>query len=218
MQMKKRDSMSGEIRESMKQVIREKGFGYWFKEVFWYHYGKLSVCILAALIIAVLITVEGMGQKKFDFNMVIASESGLTEAYITELESVVANAVGDIDGNGEININIQILGFGGTESQRLQLAFAQEEYALFIMNDHDSAIYAGHDYFDPPENYGFEPDELFAGRIDINDAPILQRINSYTEQDMTFYAGICDWTVNGKGKKEWTDAAVRALNAIINAE
>ena len=221
--MKKKDGMGHEIREGMKQVIREHGFKYWFREVFWYHYGKLSVGILAAVIIAVLITVEGARQPKYDFNMVMALDGEVAYSFTEELREVITMAVGDVDGDGEVNINLQIIDLGDEENleanqNRLQLVFAQPEYTLYIMDERYSAIYCEREYFDPAQNYGFEPDTAYDRRVDINSAPVIERLNARCRDDLTLYAGICDWTVDGKGKKEWTDAAVRALDAILSAE
>ena len=54
--------------------------------------------------------------------------------------------------------------------------------------------------------------------MSLADTPLIQRLESYIPNDVTLYASICDWTVDGQGKKEWTDAAVRALQAILDAD
>ena len=219
----KKDSMSAEIRRSMKEVIREKGFGFWFREVFWYHYGKLSIVLLLALVVVILVLVESLQKERYDFSMVMAADARMTYAFSEEMEATVQKAVGDLNGDGKVQINLQIIDLGDPEHLEanqniLQVAFAQAENALWIMDDRYSAIYCQREYFDPAADYGFTPDESYDRRISLEDAPLIQRLESYIPGDVTFYACICDWTVDGKGKKEWTDAAVRALRAIMDAE
>ena len=219
----KKDSMAAEIRRGMKEVIREKGFGFWFREVFWYHYGKLSLVLLAVLVVVILLIVESAHKERYDFSMVLAADARMTYAFAEELEGVVQNAVGDLNGDGKIQINLQIIDLGDPEhleanQNLLQVAFAQAENALWIMDERYSAIYCQREYFDHAANYGFTPDESYDRRISLADAPLIQRLESYIPNDVTLYASICDWTVDGKGKKEWTEAAVRALTAILDAE
>ncbi len=219
----KKDSMSAEIRRSMKEVIREKGFGFWFREVFWYHYGKLSIILLLVLAVVIVLLTESLHKERYDFSMVLAADARMTYAFAEELEDVVQKAVGDLNGDGKVQINLQIIDLGDPEHLEanqniLQVAFAQAENALWIMDGRYSATYCQREYFDPAANYGFTPDGDYDRRVSLADAPLIQRLESYVPGDVTLYACICDWTVDGKGKKEWTDAAVRALRAILDAE
>ena len=219
----KKDSMSAEIRRNMKEVIREKGFGFWFREVFWFHYGKLSIVLLLVAIVAVVILIESLNKERYDFSMVLAADARMTYAFTEELEGVVQDAVGDLNGDGKVQINFQIIDLGDAENLEanqniLQVAFAQAENALWIMDERYSATYCQREYFDPAANYGFTPDESYDRRVSLADAPLIQRLESYIPNDVTLYASICDWTVDGKGNKEWTDAAVRALQAILDAD
>ncbi|MDD6188058.1 MAG: hypothetical protein PUB32_00565 [Clostridiales bacterium] len=217
------NSMSREIRKGMIKAIKEHGLKYWFKEVFWPHYGKLSIALLAALIVVVLLTVEAVNKPRYDFHMVIAMDSAVTYSVTEELRDVITPAVGDVNGDGKIMIDMQIIDLGDQENleanhQRLQLVFAQSEYTLYIMDDMYSATYCNREYFDPIANYGFTPDEDEDRRMNVSDVPVLWRMGQHIPGEQEFYACICDWTVDGKGDKKLTDAAVRALNAILEAE
>ncbi len=216
-------SVGKEIRRNMKAIIKEKGFKFWFKEVFWPHYGKISVCILAALIVGVFLSVEAMNKPRYDFHMVVAMEDPVAPADTKELQEVVANAVGDINGDGTILLDVQVINLGDQENletnqQRLQLAFAQSEYTLYILDDMYSTTYCHREYFDPAADYGFTPDPEEDRRVDVSEAPVLWRMGQHIPGEQQFYACICDWTVDGKGDQELTDAAVRALEAIIETE
>jgi len=216
-------SVGKEIRQSMKEVIREHGTKYWFKEVFWPHYGKLSIALIVALIVAIVLTVDAANKPRYDFHMVIAMEDMITYEDTEELRSVIAPAAGDINGDGEILLEVQVINLADPENlevnqQRLQLAFAQSEYTLYIMDEQYSATYCHREYFDPLANYGFTPDPDEPRRMDVSEVPILWRMGQNVPEEQHFYACICDWTVDGKGDKELTDAAVRVLNAILDAE
>lgn len=216
-------SVGKEIRQGMKEVIEEHGFGYWFREVFWPHYGKLSIVLLVAVIVAVVLTVEAVNKPRYDFHMVVAMDAPVAYADTEELRSVVAEAVGDVNGDGEILLDVQVIDLGDQENlttnqQRLQLAFAQSEYTLYILDEMYSDTYCHREYFDPIADYGFTADPDQPRRMDVSEVPVLWRMGQHIPEEQQFYACICDWTVDGKGDQKLTDAAVRALNAILEAE
>lgn len=216
-------SVGKEIRQGMKAVIEEHGFGYWFREVFWPHYGKLSIVLLVVLVVAVVLTVEAINKPRYDFHMVVAMDAPVAYSDTEELRSVVAAAVGDVNGDGEILLDVQVIDLGDQENlttnqQRLQLAFAQSEYTLYIMDEMYSDTYCNREYFDPIADYGFTPDPDQPRRMDVSEVPVLWRMGQHIPEEQRFYACICDWTVDGKGDQKLTDAAVRALNAILEAE
>jgi len=216
-------SVGREIRRGMKTIIDEHGFKYWFREVFWPHYGKLSIALLVALVVAIILTVEAANKPRYDFHMVIAMEDMVTYDDTEELRNVVQLAVGDVNGDGEILLDMQIINLADPENleinqQRLQLAFAQPEYTLYIMDEQYSATYCHREYFDPIGDYGFTPDPDEPRRMNVSDVPVLWRMGQNVPREQHFYACICDWTVDGKGNQKLTDAAVRTLNAILEAE
>ncbi|MBR6522294.1 MAG: hypothetical protein IKT47_06475 [Oscillospiraceae bacterium] len=216
-------SVGKEIRQSMKEVIREHGTKYWFKEVFWPHYGKLSIALVVALIVAIVLTVEAANKPQYDFHMVVAMDDFITYDDTEELRNVIAPAVGDVNGDGKILLDVQVISLSDPENlevnqQRLQLAFAQYEYTLYILDEQYSATYCHREYFDPIADYGFAADPDEPRRMNVSDVPLMQRLGKQVPGDLPFYACICDWTVDGKGDKDLTDAAVRALSAIIEAE
>lgn len=216
-------SVGKEIRQGMKEVIKNHGLKYWFKEVFWPHYGKLSIALLVALIVVIILTVEAINKPRYDFHMVIAMDAPVVYADTEELRSVIEPAVGDVNGDGKILMDLQIIDLGDQENletnqQRLQLVFAQSEYTLYIMDDMYSATYCHREYFDPIADYGFTPDPDEPRRMNVSEVPVLWRMGQNIPEEQHFYACICDWTVDGKGDEELTAAAVRALNAILEAE
>lgn len=205
--------MGREIREGMKKVIREKGFGYWFKSVFLYHYGKLALGLIIAAAVAVYITAEGMKEPDFDFSVIIGTNAEIGYTQTQELEDIIAAAVGDINGDGEVHVNLRV------DGANIQLWLSQPEFALCLMSDYYSRIYGENDFFDNVENYGFAPDGAHPYRTDISSSPVIARLAELTgSEEAPVYACLCDWTTVGKGKPEWTQAALRALSAIIEAQ
>ena len=216
-------SVGKEIRQGMKEVIKEHGVKYWFREVFWPHYGKLSIVLLVVLVVAIILTVEAANKPRYDFHMVVAMDAPIAYSDTDELRDVVATAVGDVNGDGQILMDVQVINLADPENlevnqQRLQLAFAQSEYTLYILDEQYSATYCHREYFDPIADYGFTPDPDEPRRINVSEVPVLWRMGQNIPEEQQFFACICDWTVDGKGNQKLTDAAVRALNAILEAE
>ena len=195
-------------------------FRYWFKNVFWFHYGKLSIGLLIALIIAVWLTIDASKKEDYDLNMVIALAGGIAQSDTERLNALVSEAVGDVNGDGETLVNIQTvdLSDGAALEENLTrtlLYMSLPEYTLFIMDEHYSAIYCSKDdgTFQPLADYGIETEDETGMRIYLGDRLILRRLGRYE-----YYGCLSDWTVDGKGSEAMTQGAVRALQAIINSE
>ena len=197
----------------------QKGFKYWFKNVFWYHYGKLSLIILVALVIGIFAIIEIRNVETYDIHIAVAVSDPVSYESTSELRRVIAKAVGDVDGDGEVNVNLNILDFSSGEDletnySKLALLMSQPEYTLFIMDDFYSAKYAPIGEFNNLDDYGFTPDETYPNRLYIGDAPVMRRIS----ERIPFYICLADWTSDGKGDAAWTEAALRAIHAILEAE
>ena len=196
-----------------------KGFGYWFKNVFWYHYGKLSLILLVVLVIGIFAIVEIVNVEKYDINVAVAVSDPIPYESTSELRRVIAEAVGDVDGNGEVNVNLNILDFSTGEDvetnySKLALLMSQPEYTLFLMDDFYSSHYAPIAEFNDLADYGFLADTEYPNRMYVGDAPVLRRLSERTE----FYICLADWTTDGKGDPAWTEAAIRAIHGILEAE
>ncbi len=194
----------------------KKGFGYWFKNVFWYHYGKLSILVLFLLAAAVWMTVEAFKKPVYDLNVAVVADEVIARSDADELAQLLAAAAGDVNGDGKALVNVVTVALDDEEhpeSGRYQalLYLSLPEYTIFLMNERESARYAKEDEtFQPLADYGIETPDESGRRIWVGDKAVLRYLG-----DHGFYACLADWTVDGKGSPEMTAAAVRALKALL---
>jgi len=199
-----------------KEREEKKGFAYWFKNVFWYHYGKLSIVVLFLLITAVWFTVDALKKEKYDLNVAIITDRAVARSDAQALGELLASAAGDVDGNGKKLTNVVTVNLGAEDNReetRYQqlLYLSLPEYTIFLMNDAESARYAGkEDTFQPLADYGIDTPDETGRRIFVGDLAIIRDLCG---EDC--YACLADWTVDGKGSAKLTEASVRALKALL---
>ena len=195
------------------------GFGYWFTNVFWYHYGKLAILVLILLIIGIWLTADALHKEKYDLNIAVAVNGPVPESGLDRLRDSLISVVGDVNGDGKVLINIQAVDLSDQEDpsgaqQRLMLYLSLPEYPLFLLDEDRSALYCRQeDTFQELRNYGIETEDPTGMRVYVGGRPLLQGLGRYD-----FYACLSDWTVSGKGSKKTTEAAVRVLQAILESE
>ncbi len=196
----------------------KKGFVYWFTNVFWYHYGKLSILVLFLLAAAVFMTVEMVKKPEYDLNVAVVSDGAIARSDADALARLFAAAAGDVNGDGKALVNVVTVALENEEqpeSGRYQtlLYLSLPEYTVFLMNERESARYAKEDdTFQLLADYGIETEDPSGRRVWVGDREAVQRLG-----DHEFYACLADWTVDGKGSPEMTAAAVRALKALLDS-
>lgn len=194
----------------------EKGFRYWFTNVFWYHYGKIAIVVLILVVIAVWLTVDALHKEEYDLNLVVAANGAVSEAGADELRAALEKTVGDVNGDGKSLINIQTIDLADPENlegnqYRLLLYLSLPEYPLFLLDEDRSTLFCGkEDTFQPLADYGVTTEDPTGLRIYVGDKPLMKNLGGFA-----YYASIADWTVNGKGDPAVVRAAVRALNTIL---
>ena len=190
-------------------------FKYWFKNVFWFHYGKFAIIGVIALVVVIWLTVDALKKEEYDLNVAIITEDGLAQSDTKKLGELLGDAAGDVNGDGKTLVNIMTVNLGDTQNletsqYQMLLYMTLPEYTIFMMNDHYSAIYGQKDgTFQPLADYGIETDDEIPTRIDLSNKAILKQMGA-----REYYVSLADWTVDGKGSKEMTDAAVRAIKAL----
>ncbi|MBO6010610.1 MAG: hypothetical protein J6P71_02285 [Oscillospiraceae bacterium] len=196
----------------------EVSFSYWFRNVLVYYYGKWILAGILAIGVIVFICLESTSTKiKYAFQMGVIVSGGISYESTEELRGLVEKAVGDVNGNGSVDIDVQIVNLGDVEQAeanqyKVMLLMSQHEYTLYLLDDELSRHYSDLEYFDDLRNYGFTPDPDNPYRIDVTEAAVIQDIASPYE----YYACLFDWAAIGKGKQERTDAALRVIEALIN--
>ena len=121
-----------------------KGFLYWFTNVFWYHYGKIALIVVVLVIIAVWLTVDALHKETYDLNIVVAANGPVADTDAEALHTALMKKIEDVNGDGKVLINIQTIDLSDPENldgnqQRLLLYLALPEYTLFLL-DEDQAV------------------------------------------------------------------------------
>lgn len=199
----------------------KKRFIDWFSNVFWYHYKwwfLLGVFIVAVIVV---ITVESMGAINYDFTVVIGQDGDVTQDQMSGILKVIGENVGDLDGNGEVNISFISVNLGDPEPDtssaasavennhsRMMLYMSDSGYVLFLLDEATSDIYCTMDYFeDELSDYGITPDENNPYRVWLGDNEV------FKSAGLSLYGHIIDWTTVGKGSQAVVDGAVNSLKA-----
>ena len=68
---------------------RKKGFRYWFVNVFWYHYGLISIVALFLLVTAVWFTIEAVNKDEYDLNAAVILDHGVSRDDLGELYALL---------------------------------------------------------------------------------------------------------------------------------
>jgi hypothetical protein len=190
-----------------------QGFRYWFENVFKFHYGKLSLVLLILAAVFVFTIIETAKNKiTYDFHLAVIVSGSLSRESLSELEQLTIDTVGDLNGDGEVNVDLQILNMLVDPLDRLVLLMAQPEFVVFIMDEQLSSVYKND--FNDLKDYGITYDQSMSTRVFIGDSPLMKRIT----QNIRFYACLADWTTDGKGKDAWTEAGVRLIGEILNSK
>ena len=194
----------------------KKGFVYWFTNVFWYHYGKISILVLFLLVAAIWMTVEMFKKEEYDLNVAVVSDVAIARTDAAALAELFAAAAGDVNGDGKALVNVVTVTMEDEErpeAGRYQalLYLSLPEYTIFLMNEEESARYVKEDEtFQPLADYGIETEDESGRRVWVGDKDVIKYLG-----DHEFYACLADWTVDGKGSQDMTAAAVRALKALL---
>ena len=188
----------------------KKGFGYLFTNVIWYHYKWLILVLVFFIAVIVFIVTEIKSNVEYDYNLAVITASEIAMEN-PEFEATVCEAVGDINGDGEVNVNFQYLLMGDSEwgtgnQERVFLYLSSEDYFLFIGDDSYSRSYSAAEYFDELAPYGITADENNPYRT-----PLTYGVGEFEPQ---LYASIIDWTTVGKGSSELLDATMRVIDAL----
>ena len=194
----------------------KKGFRYWFTNVFWYHYGKISILVLFLLVTAVWFTVEALHKAEYDLNVAVVLEHPVAREDLEALYTLFAEAAGDVNGDRKTLVNIVPVNLGDEENPegtryQMMLYLSLPEYTVFLMDERESALFAGQeDTFQELSNYGIATGDETGRRVLVENKAVLAPLG-----EEPVYACLADWTVDGKGDPAMTEAAVRAIRALL---
>ena len=204
-------------------MTEKRSFRNWFENVFWYHYKWYFLAAVFVLAVVIFICIDSPGTENYDMTVVFAQDGDVAESQAAVILNGIADAVGDVNGDGEIKLNYAYINLGESSADdgasgysstdQLLIYLTGEEYTLFIMDDKVSNECCAAEYFeDALANYGIETPEDDPYRVSISDTGLMKEAGLDTRD---YYGLIMDWTTVDKGSQENTDAAVNALKAII---
>ncbi len=240
-------------RERLMQEAREaraaagmntkRTFSEWFENSFRPHFMWPSIIALAAIAFVIFLCADFIGEKDPDFTLTIATVGLFREEDAAELKSLIEETVGDVNGDGEVNVVLDIyitsvsvdtstdqLGSGATGTnavsgtggnsdvlQAFDITFmAEEKNVLYLLDDTMISRY-DEDYFEYLSDYGFETES--AVFYPANGIPIMDRL--LASDDIHFWFCLRGWRDTKRDDPEYIevyDTAVKVLNAIIAAE
>lgn len=207
----------------LRKTIQDNGgFQHWFVNVFWYHYKWVVLAIVVVIGVVAFITFDSLRQVRYDTTVVIATDYSVQPEDLESLDKVLKPVVGDLDGNGQVNINYALLYLGNTElgrqnEERMYLYMTQEDVAFYLMSEEISDAYTNPTlefFVDPVENYGLTPDPDNAVRMDLTKNSVLLECGMEN-----LYLSIMDFTtVSGSAEaQDALDTAVAMAEALVDA-
>lgn len=116
-----------------KRTIKELGFGKWFTDVLWYHYKWLILGAAAVALAALTLVLMSRGRVKNDAMVILAVSTDVSEEARYGLQSAVASVVGDLNGDGQISVNIVFIPLNNP-SQQAQASSWQTQFVTSFMN------------------------------------------------------------------------------------
>ena len=205
-----------------KNIQDNGGFQHWFVNVFWYHYKWPLLIGVVVLCIIVFITVDSLRKERYDTTVVIATDYYVDETQLDALDQVLKPVVGDIDGNGKVNICYAVLYVGNTEvgrenQERMYLYMSQQDVGLYLMSENVSDAYTNPEleYFtDSLSDMGLPCDADDPVRLSLKDNSVLAECGMEN-----MYLSIMDFTSDsGNATARHTkEAAVSMAQALIDA-
>lgn len=209
----------GKLKQS---IANNGGFKHWFVNVFWYHYRWPVLIGILILGTVIFITVDSLRKERYDTTVVIATDYFVDEADLAALDEVLSPVVPDIDGNGVVKIDYEVLFVGNTEvgrqnQERIYLYATEEDVSFYLMSQEISDGYTNPKlgYFvDSLADMGLPCDPANPARLDLSGNPVLKACGI---EDI--YLSIMDYTTDSGSStaKKAKETAIAMAGALIEA-
>lgn len=207
-----------------KKKKERRSFFSWLKNVYMYHYLWPTILVLLVLGFIGLFIRESLITVEPDFTMVVGSVDIWREADMANVIAVIKDEVGDANGDGEVNINVEIYTptlnkgdeTGQQNLQALDMAFMGDADKVFYIFDDELSLRYEPDYFEYLSDYGIssEKDPLYR----VNELPVFK---SMLVVDTPYYMCLKGWKLSEKSNPDYTrnyELAVRVMKSLIEAE
>ena len=228
--MAKKDSERERLMEGID--VKGRGIGYWFKNVFLYHYRVHVIVALCVIIFGSLIIYEFATNEETDYTITIATDKAVTESMLEGLSDIVAETVGDLNGDGNvvvevINYQISLANISEDQSNYLtaldSLIMGEPNNVLYILSEELVERY-GADWFEYYDDYDIitEETEYYneqngiesekSSYLYINDLPVFAGM--FGEDDQSHYLCIRGWTISDKENEEYIELYNRTFDVV----
>ncbi len=117
---------------------------------FWFQYKWHTLGIVASVTLAIYLVITILNSPNYDINVVYFSYSPIVETHTDAMKEFFEGYVEDINGDGEVQVNIVNCSFNknssdvqfrNTQIQKLQAMLSGEESAMLFITDEDSVKY-----------------------------------------------------------------------------
>ena len=244
-----RDRMMREAREARIAAGKsdKRTFSEWFENVFRPNFMWPAIIVIVIILIVGVLVSDFIGEVTPDFTLTVATVGLFREEDAQELKTLIEETVGDANGDGEVNVVIDIyvaaidvdtstdqLGAGATGTnaisgmsessstaaqmlQAFDIAFISDEENVLYLLDDTMISRYDPDYFEYLADYGFETESPVF--YPANGLPIMDRL--LASDEIKFWFCLRGWRDTRRDDPEYIeiyDRAVDVLNAIIAAE
>ncbi len=126
-----------ELKPTPKAQKPQTPRGKW--ENFWYHYKWTTIGVLFAVVVITVLVVQAATINRPDYQMVLVTEKAYLDQQLEPLEQALAQYGQDVDGDGEVEVQIINLYMGEknsteyyTNSQALQAHLISGDLMLYV--------------------------------------------------------------------------------------
>lgn len=174
-----------------------KKLGYWFKNVYWYHYKMHTLIAAFAMIILAIFICDIVNRVDNDFDFIFVGESSIESQKMAELSEYFSAHIPDINDDGKITVGYQML-YTGQEGQydelsvanqkKLAISFADDRYVLFIMDKDHMENFAAQGAFEPLKSFDIESENKFC--VPVSQSTVFKKIGISSKDDDIWYIGL----------------------------
>lgn len=241
--MKNRDTY--ELFEIFKPGVRDdlsfpRKLGYWFKNVYWYHFKVITLVALFAIILLIIFIGDMMNKPNDDLGVILCGEAFLSFEQEEQVANKIKEVIEDVNGDGEITIAFQSLTSASADTeaseaskdaaapydqfivaneQKLTLSFADDQFILYILDQIHMDPFVADGAMEPMETFGIESENPYC--IPLADSTWFQELGIQSMPENGWYAGI-KMINDSRGKDEKIQAkyenAARVLRILAGQE
>lgn len=199
-----------------------EGFKSWFENVYWFHYRWPTLAGVVVIAVALFLVLDSVNKVHYDLSIVVASKDTIADSAFDEINKVVSDAVGDLNGNGKTEIQFVVLSMGDDDigianQQRIYLCLSDTQYVIYLLDESNSSLFTAPEleYFDPLSDYEITPDTDNEYRKSLADVPLFKRAGL-----TGLYLSIMNHS-SSSDDEDYADqfqASLKAVDAILSSD